>query len=51
MQVRFFDPFGDQVRAFSDEDLLRAFERARDRPDDPDTRTLLAEIERRALTA
>lgn len=43
------NPFADQVRAFSDEDLLRAYENTNAQPDNPEAETLLAEIERRGL--
>ncbi len=47
--MSFLDPFADQVRAFSDDDLLAAYAHVRDEADQPEARTLLAEIERRGL--
>ncbi len=43
------NPFSDQVRAYSDEDLLAAYERTTGEPDNSEAETLLAEIERRGL--
>lgn len=43
------DPFADQVRAFSDEDLLASYERTDRKPGTPEVDTLLAEIRRREL--
>jgi len=44
-----FNPFADQVRAFSDEELLAAYEATDGQPDNAAAATLLAEIERRGL--
>lgn len=43
------NPFADQVRAFSDDDLLAAYERTTGEPGNPEAETLLAEIKRRGL--
>ncbi len=44
-----FNTFADQIRAFSDADLLAAYERITGEPGNPEADALLAEIERRNL--
>jgi len=43
------NPFADQVRAFSDEEVVAAYERTNGEPDNKEAEMLLAEIERRGL--
>lgn len=47
--MNLFNPFADQVRAFSKVYLVAAYRRAKAGVDEAEAKTLLAEIERRGL--